>query len=252
MCLNGYFWKRSCTVCIAGLLQVQQTFDAQRAIYVDFWIFLLFCCLHCIYARGLVNLQVLCFIFGKTTVGWGKWDLIRLITMNFFFISVRYRYLWLYKAKKCNRIFSLCFQMRATIQQIQNVIYQCLSTHEKLEASLRDLSRTGDVQACKSARKIADSLLKEQSKELKPLLSFLQSSPVAAHILPKVCLFSFHLLSPISDEEFIASNWTSCNWFLGSTIMHELNCHMKTGMIPHYPSLSCILIMHARICVINL
>jgi oligosaccharyltransferase complex subunit alpha (ribophorin I) len=78
--------------------------------------------------------------------------------------------------------------VRATIQQVQIVINQCLYTHEKLEASLRDLSRTGDVQACKTARKTADSLLKEYSKELKPLLSFLQSSPQANQILPKVCL----------------------------------------------------------------
>ncbi|PNT47113.1 hypothetical protein POPTR_002G006600v4 [Populus trichocarpa] len=77
-------------------------------------------------------------------------------------------------------------EVRATIQQVQSVINQCLYTHEKLEASLRDLSRTGDVQACKTARKTADSLLKEYSKELKPLLSFLQSSPQATQILPKV------------------------------------------------------------------
>ncbi|KAJ6684572.1 DOLICHYL-DIPHOSPHOOLIGOSACCHARIDE--PROTEIN GLYCOSYLTRANSFERASE SUBUNIT 1 [Salix purpurea] len=77
-------------------------------------------------------------------------------------------------------------EVRATIQEVQSIINQCLSTHEKLEASLRDLSRTGDVQACKTARKAADSLLKEYSKELKPLLSFLQSSPQATQILPKV------------------------------------------------------------------
>ncbi|KAF9686587.1 hypothetical protein SADUNF_Sadunf02G0004700 [Salix dunnii] len=77
-------------------------------------------------------------------------------------------------------------EVRATIQEVQSIINQCLSTHEKLEASLRDLSRTGDVQACKTSRKAADSLLKEYSKELKPLLSFLQSSPQATQILPKV------------------------------------------------------------------
>lgn len=58
--------------------------------------------------------------------------------------------------------------------------------HDKLEASLRDLSRTGDVQACKAARKAADGLLKELSKELKLVLSFLQSSSAASQILPKV------------------------------------------------------------------
>ena len=95
--------------------------------------------------------------------------------------------------------------MRATIQEVQSIINQCLSTHEKLEASLRDLSRTGDVQACKTARKAADNLLKEYSKELKPLLSFLKSSPQATQILPKVCLSTPYPLSPIEDKfvEFI-------------------------------------------------
>ncbi|XP_057998648.1 dolichyl-diphosphooligosaccharide--protein glycosyltransferase subunit 1A isoform X2 [Hevea brasiliensis] len=78
------------------------------------------------------------------------------------------------------------FQVRATIQQVESIINQCLATHEKIEASLRDLSRIGDVQACKTTRKTADGLLKEHSKELKPLLAFLQSSPAAANILPKV------------------------------------------------------------------
>lgn len=75
---------------------------------------------------------------------------------------------------------------QAVIQQVQNIISRCLTTHDKLEASLRDLSRTGDIQACKAARKAADGLLKEQSKELKSLLTFLQSSPPAAQVLPKV------------------------------------------------------------------
>lgn len=66
--------------------------------------------------------------------------------------------------------------------------------HEKLEASLRDLSRTGDVQTCKAARKTADSMFKELSKELRPLLAFLQSSPQAAQILPKVSFSSLFIL----------------------------------------------------------
>ncbi|KAE8719463.1 Dolichyl-diphosphooligosaccharide--protein glycosyltransferase subunit 1A [Hibiscus syriacus] len=57
---------------------------------------------------------------------------------------------------------------------------------EEMEASLHDLYRTGDIQACKAARKAADGLLKELSKELKPLLITLQSSPSAAQILPMV------------------------------------------------------------------
>lgn len=76
--------------------------------------------------------------------------------------------------------------MQATIQQVQNIISRCLGVHEKLETSLRDLSRTGDIQACKAARKTADSLLKELAKDLKPSLVFLQSCPQAAQIWPKV------------------------------------------------------------------
>ncbi|KAF8405580.1 hypothetical protein HHK36_010487 [Tetracentron sinense] len=77
-------------------------------------------------------------------------------------------------------------EVQAAIQQVQNIINRCLTVHDKLEASLRDLSRTGDVKACKATRKVADGLLKELSKELKPLLGFLQSSPQAAQIWPKV------------------------------------------------------------------
>ncbi|KAK6160854.1 hypothetical protein DH2020_004235 [Rehmannia glutinosa] len=77
-------------------------------------------------------------------------------------------------------------EVQSAIQQFLNIMNRCLIVHDKLEASLRDLSRTGDVQTCKAARKAADSLLKELSKEMRPLLSFLQSSSQAAQITPKV------------------------------------------------------------------
>ncbi|XP_051123880.1 dolichyl-diphosphooligosaccharide--protein glycosyltransferase subunit 1A [Andrographis paniculata] len=77
-------------------------------------------------------------------------------------------------------------EVQTAIQQFQSIMKRCVVVHDKLEASLRDLSRTGDVQACKASRKAADSALKELAKELKPLLSFLQSSPQAAQIMPKV------------------------------------------------------------------
>lgn len=84
-------------------------------------------------------------------------------------------------------------QVQSVIQQVDNLVNRCLMVHDKLDASLRDLSRTGDVQACKAARKHADGLLKELSKELKPLLSILQNSPQAAQILPKVrCAIPSH------------------------------------------------------------
>lgn len=77
-------------------------------------------------------------------------------------------------------------EVQATVRQIHNIISRCLITHDKLEASLRDLSRTGDVQACKATRKSVDSSLKELSKELKSLVAFLQSSPQATPVLSKV------------------------------------------------------------------
>ncbi|XP_075082116.1 dolichyl-diphosphooligosaccharide--protein glycosyltransferase subunit 1A isoform X1 [Nicotiana tabacum] len=77
-------------------------------------------------------------------------------------------------------------EVQSALQQIQSIMNHCLGIHDKLEASLRDLSRTGDVQACKAARKSADNMLKELSKDLKPLLSFLQSSPLAASLYSKV------------------------------------------------------------------
>lgn len=76
--------------------------------------------------------------------------------------------------------------MRATVQQVLSIINRVLAVHNKLETSLRDLSRTGDVQSCKAARKAADGSFKDLAKELKPLLGYLQSSPQASQIWPKV------------------------------------------------------------------
>jgi len=77
--------------------------------------------------------------------------------------------------------------VQAVVQQLENIVNRRLMIYDKLEVSLHDLSRTGNIQACKTARKTADSLLKELSKELKPLLTFLQSSPQAARFFSKVC-----------------------------------------------------------------
>ncbi|KAG2254470.1 hypothetical protein Bca4012_058058 [Brassica carinata] len=77
-------------------------------------------------------------------------------------------------------------EVLATLQEVQNIIHKCLAAHDKLETSLRDLSRTGDIQTCKAARKSTDGLLKDLSKELRPLLASLQSFPSASHISPKV------------------------------------------------------------------
>nr|CAD1835281.1 unnamed protein product [Ananas comosus var. bracteatus] len=77
-------------------------------------------------------------------------------------------------------------EVQATVQRVQNIFDQYLKVHDKLECSLRDLSRTGDVQSCKAARKAADTQFKELAKELKPMLTFLQSSPQASQIWPKI------------------------------------------------------------------
>uniref|UniRef100_A0A0D6R1Y4 Dolichyl-diphosphooligosaccharide--protein glycosyltransferase subunit 1 n=1 Tax=Araucaria cunninghamii TaxID=56994 RepID=A0A0D6R1Y4_ARACU len=77
-------------------------------------------------------------------------------------------------------------EVQDAIQRLQSVMNLRLAVSEKLEASLRDLARTGDVQACKAARKAADATLKDTAKELKSIHEFLQSSTQASHILPKV------------------------------------------------------------------
>ncbi|KAK9740192.1 hypothetical protein RND81_03G017900 [Saponaria officinalis] len=76
-------------------------------------------------------------------------------------------------------------EVLTTLQQLENIVNRCLAIHDKLEMSLSELSRTGNIQACKAVRKTADGLLKELSKDLKPLLVFLQSSPQASHIYSK-------------------------------------------------------------------
>ncbi|KAF3789076.1 Dolichyl-diphosphooligosaccharide--protein glycosyltransferase subunit 1A, partial [Nymphaea thermarum] len=76
--------------------------------------------------------------------------------------------------------------VQAALQNVHNIISRCIAVEEKLGASLHELSRTGDVQACKTARKAADGLLKELLKELKPTLAFLQSSSQGSQIWPKV------------------------------------------------------------------
>lgn len=92
--------------------------------------------------------------------------------------------------------------MQATVQKIQGIFEQCLAVHDKLEASLRDLSRTGDIQSCKAARKAADAQFKELSKDLKPLLTSLQSSPQSYQIWPKVsCYYHPNTVSCQAYEE---------------------------------------------------
>lgn len=145
--------------------------------------------MHHLYAFGHVNFKVFCFLFSKTTVGWGKEDGILWYSSKYvdglgraLVEDALHFYHWTH----CRVVLAILFQVQTVIQQVQNIINRCLTIHDKLEASLHDLSRTGDVQACKAARKAADASLKELSRELKPLISFLQSSQQATQILPKV------------------------------------------------------------------
>ncbi|KAJ3681992.1 hypothetical protein LUZ60_014565 [Juncus effusus] len=77
-------------------------------------------------------------------------------------------------------------EVHATVQRVEKIFHQYLSVHDRLAASLRELSRTGDVQHCKAARKAADAQFKELAKELRPWLTFLQSCPQASAILSKI------------------------------------------------------------------
>lgn len=85
--------------------------------------------------------------------------------------------------------------MQVAIQQIQNIFNRCLAVHDLLETSLQDLSRTGNVQSCKSVRKSADGTLKILAKDVMPLLVFLQSASQASQIWPKVRYIFFPLLN---------------------------------------------------------
>lgn len=80
----------------------------------------------------------------------------------------------------------LYFQVQEVVQQVGNIIRQSLIIHNKLEGSLHELSRTGEILTCKSTRKAVENSWKELSKELKPLPTFLKSSPQASRILLKV------------------------------------------------------------------
>jgi hypothetical protein len=92
-----------------------------------------------------------------------------------------------------------------------------LAVHDKLESSLRDLSRTGDTKTCKSARKAADAQFKELSKELRPVLTSLQSSPQSYQIWPKVC----YLLIPRNSVLIVL---LSCHSSSNSNLILVIRC----------------------------
>ncbi|CAM6112002.1 unnamed protein product [Calypogeia fissa] len=78
---------------------------------------------------------------------------------------------------------SASYQARAQREEVQNAVQRLqkifgarAAVSEKLESSLRDLARTGDVAAAKAVRKNADASLKETAKELKAAYDTLPAS----------------------------------------------------------------------------
>lgn len=67
-------------------------------------------------------------------------------------------------------------QVLNAVQRLQKVFGARAAVSEKLESSLRDLARTGDVATAKAVRKTADASLKESGKELKAIYESLPPS----------------------------------------------------------------------------
>lgn len=67
-------------------------------------------------------------------------------------------------------------QVQNAVQRLQKIFGARAAVSEKLESSLRDLARTGDVAAAKAVRKTADASLKETAKELKAAYDSLPAS----------------------------------------------------------------------------
>jgi oligosaccharyltransferase complex subunit alpha (ribophorin I) len=62
------------------------------------------------------------------------------------------------------------------LQRLQRVLAVRGAAEERLDASLKEVTRTGDIAACKAARKAADAVWKGTSKDLKVLTDSLQSA----------------------------------------------------------------------------
>ncbi|KAH7290767.1 hypothetical protein KP509_30G062800 [Ceratopteris richardii] len=78
-------------------------------------------------------------------------------------------------------------ELMDAVQKIQNIFsFRRVNVSDKLEASLKDLARTGDIQSCKAARKAADAALKESAKELQAKFQSVQSFPRSFNIIPKL------------------------------------------------------------------
>lgn len=86
----------------------------------------------------------------------------------------------------------LFWQLMDALQKLTTIFNsRKANVSDKLEASLKDLARTGDIQSCKVARKAADAALRESTKDLNSKLQNLNSSPRPLNIMPKVKIVLF-------------------------------------------------------------
>lgn len=76
------------------------------------------------------------------------------------------------------------------IQRLLKVMGIRTAAGDRLEASLREVARSGDTAPCKSARKAADATWKETSKDLKTFSDSLHASVCSPSVLTKVFLIS--------------------------------------------------------------
>jgi oligosaccharyltransferase complex subunit alpha (ribophorin I) len=65
------------------------------------------------------------------------------------------------------------------LQRLQKLLTVRQGADERLDASLKEVARTGDIAACKAARKSADAVWKGTAKDLKALQDELMSKPGA-------------------------------------------------------------------------
>ena len=112
------------------------------------------------------------------------------------------------------------FKVQTAVQRVLGVMNRCFKVHSKLEASLRDLSRTGDIQSCKAARKAADGAFKELFKDLILESGSLQFSAQAAQIWPKVCLLRLKSLIWVFAKSMFESSIFPFFWVCSCVFKH--------------------------------
>lgn len=102
-------------------------------------------------------------------------------------------------------------QVLDAVQRIQKVMNERAATSDKLEASLRDLARTGNVATCKAARKEADAKLKDTNKDLKAILDSLPASSRST-VLAKVCFLNLSFFRCSVSGLYVLSWPSASGW----------------------------------------